>query len=288
MRIGITSDIHTDFSPSNHQIVDHLVDVAKHADLDILIICGDISPNIYTFTQTLSSFHDIKCKKLFVAGNHDIWVAGNTDRITSYQKYSLITKICEEIGFHHLGNSPFIAENVGFCGTIGWYDYTYKSDKYAISDSNYEKKVYQGNVWNDVNFAKWKLSDQKVSARFEADLQDQINSIKDKVSRIIVATHHVPFRECVKYRDELPWDFFSAFMGSYGLGRICFNEPLVTHALFGHTHFGFFQEISPKGYTNLARPNIQAVCSPIGYLTDPPDDLRQYAKEMLRIIYLSE
>jgi putative phosphoesterase len=241
MRIGITSDIHTDFSPSNRQIVNHLVDVVKHADLDVLIICGDVSPNIYTFTRTLSAFHDIPCKKLFVAGNHDIWV-GN-DEMTSHHKYLLITKICDEIGFHHLGDSSFIIGEIGFCGTIGWYDYTYKSDKYNISDGSYEKKVFQGNVWNDVNFARWRLSDQEVTARFEADLQDQINNVRNEVSRIMVVTHHVPFKECVKYRDELPWDFFSAFMGSRGLGRICFNESLVTHAFFGHTHLEFFQNL---------------------------------------------
>ena len=78
------------------------------------------------------------------------------------------------------------------------------------------------------------------------------------------------------YRDKLPWDFFSAFMGSAGLGKICLDEPLVTHALFGHTHSEFFEEVE----------SVWAICSPVGYLTDSPDDLRVYARSRLRIIDL--
>ena len=64
-------------------------------------------------------------------------------------------------------------------------------------------------------------------------------------------------KESVVYKGQLPWDFFSAFMGSRGLGEICVNEPLVTHALFGHTHF----RKSPK----LVR-GVTAISSPVGYL----------------------
>ena len=107
-----------------------------------------------------------------------------------------------------------------------------------------------------------------------AELQEQIDSVKDQVSRIIVVTRHVPFRECVTYHDKLPWDFFSAFMGSAGLGDICVKEPLVTHALFGHTHCECFEKIR----------GIQAVCSPVGYLTKPPENLRDHARKRLKVI----
>lgn len=279
MRIGVTSDIHTDISPANRRIVKHIADVAKQAELDVFVICGDISPDIMALSRTLSAFHDIghKCKKLFVAGNHDIWLIGLNKTVTSHDKYSLMTALCKEHGFSHLGDSPVVLGQVGFCGTIGWYDYSYKQDKYPISEKSYTRKSLGGSVWNDVNYARWNGSDPKIASQFERELQQQIDSIRDSVSRIVVVTHHVPFRECVVYRDKLPWDFFSAFMGSAGLGEICFDEPLVTHAFFGHTHSEFFEKV--KG--------IQAVCSPIGYLTDPPDDLRKYAQSRLKIIDLT-
>jgi putative phosphoesterase len=282
MRIGITSDIHTDISPANSQIVKYLVDAVRRAELDVFVMCGDLSPNIFTLSDTLSAFHDLGCKKLFVAGNHDVWVLRPTDKTTSQQKYDLITKICEENDVHHLGNSSIIIDRIGFCGTIGWYDYSYKSVRYPISENAYKRKIFQGSVWNDVNFARWKVPDPEIERQFEDELQGQIDSIRDRISRIIVVTHHVPFRECVIYRNELPWDFFSAFMGSAGLGEICFKEPLVTHAFFGHTHTEFFKEIKSQN------SSIYAVCSPIGYLTDPPGDLKEYARSRLKVINLPE
>lgn len=280
MRIGITSDIHTDISPANRKIVKHLANVANRAELDAFIICGDISPDMMTLAKTLSAFHIIgkNCKKLFIPGNHDIWLIGLGNNVTSHDKYSLMTSICEECGFHHLGGSPVVVGDVGFCGTIGWYDYSYKREKYKISEKSYMKKSLGGSVWNDVNYARWDGSDPEIAHQFEQELQEQIDSIKNQVSRIVVATHHVPFQECVMYKDELPWDFFSAFMGSKGLGEICVNEPLVTHAFFGHTHADFFKTID----------GVWTVCSPVGYLTKPPGDLYKYAESKISIIDLPD
>jgi len=278
LRIGVTSDIHTDISPANRKIVKHLADVARQAELDALVICGDISPDIMTLSKTLSAFHDVgrNCEKLFVAGNHDIWLIGLNKRVTSHDKYSLITAVCEECGFHHLGDSALVVDDVGFCGTIGWYDYSYRRDNYRISEKSYMRKTLGGSVWNDVNYARWDGSDPEIARLFERELQEQIDSVRHQVSQIIVATHHLPFQECVMYRDELPWDFFSAFMGSKGLGEICANEPLVTHALFGHTHGESFETVQ----------GVWAVCSPVAYLTDPPRDLKEYARSRLKILDL--
>ncbi len=285
MRIGITSDIHTEISPANRKIVKHLADIVKHSQLDVFIICGDISSSPLEFSRTISAFQDITCKKLLVAGNHDIWLAPKSGDITSYRKYDLITALCKEYDFHHLGDSATIVGKIGFCGTIGWYDYSFRSTEYEISDENYMSKTFGGSVWNDVNYAEWNAPDLEVAKGFEDDLQKQIDSIRDKVSRIIVATHHVPFRECVTYRSELPWDFFSAFMGSKGLGDICLDEPLVSHVFFGHTHKEFFMEIERQD--SRPQSSVLAVCSPVGYLTEPPADLRNYAKRMIKIIELT-
>ncbi|MGB9598131.1 MAG: hypothetical protein ACPL7B_17725, partial [Candidatus Poribacteria bacterium] len=59
-----------------------------------------------------------------------------------------------------------------------------------------------------------------------------------------------------------------------------------THSFFGHTHIEHFQEISPEKYTDMTRSSILAICSPIGYLTDSPIDLRQYALKMIKIVII--
>ena len=280
MRIGVTSDIHADVSEANQQIADLVAAAALESDLDVLAVCGDISPDIMTFSKTLTSLSklDPKCKKLFVAGNHDIWLPGTNKSITSYDKYSLITKVCSEHGFHHLGSSPLIIGEVAFCGTIGWYDYSFRNSRFQIPLMFYEGKTFGSSIWNDVNYARWNASDQEVEHRFETELRHQIASVRNSVSRIVVATHHVPFRECVTYKEKLPGDFFCAFMGSDGLGQICADEPLVTHVFFGHSHSPCVKQIG----------RIEAVCSPVGYLTDPPNDLQEYARSRLQIVELPE
>ncbi len=187
MRIGLTSDIHTDFSPANRKVVSHLVDLAGNAELDVFIICGDISPDSMTFSRTLLAFHNIddRCKKLFVAGNHDIWVINGNINITSHDKYLLITRLCKECGFHHLGDKPIVINNIGFCGNIGWYDYSYKSDKFNIPEKDYISKTYGTSVWNDVNYAKWNADDYQMARYFATNLKEQIDSIKDISSKII-------------------------------------------------------------------------------------------------------
>ena len=256
MKIGLISDLHTDVSPWNKALIPHLIDAIKAAELDIFVLAGDVTPNLSEFYEVLGEFNnaDLTCQKLFVPGNHDIWVSKDAN-MTSQQKCGVISEICQDHGFHSLIDAPYIIEKIGFCGTIGWYDYTFASDKYDFSAEQYAKKQLMGSVWNDKRYAKWGDPDPVVARRFEADLETQIASIRDDVSRIIVVTHHVPFRECVQYRGELPWDFFSTFMGSEGLGAQCLREPLVTHALFGHSHQVLDMQIR----------SVRAINAPIGY-----------------------
>ncbi len=269
MKIGLVSDLHIDASPWNKALVPHLVGAVAAAELDVLVVAGDIASHLVPLSETLNDFQlaNLECHKLFVPGNHDIWAIETPD-VTSEQKCDIISQICYECGFHPLMEKPFVTEKVAFCGTIGWYDYTFAPDGYGFSEDQYAKKKLMGAVWNDRRYAKWSDPDPVVARHFEADLETQIASIRNDVSRIIVVTHHVPFRECVQYRGELPWDFFSTFMGSKGLGAQCLREPLVTHALFGHSHQVLDRQIH----------SVRAINAPIGYLHERPTvDWQTYA-----------
>lgn len=273
MKIGLISDLHIDASPLNKQILPYIVDAAEEANLDLFVLAGDLSPNLLELAKILAAFTEssLTCPKLFVPGNHDIWVTRHP-HVTSQQKYCAIEKVCYECGFHPLSADPLVVNDIGFCGTIGWYDYSFRRESYKISIERYAAKQLFGAVWNDLKYAKWGTDDVEVAHRFENELQSQINTIKDSVLRIVVITHHVPFQACVRYRGKLSWDFFSAFMGSQGLGEICQKETLVTHALFGHSHFRFHQQIG----------DVTAICSPVGYLYEmPAQSLPAYAQERL-------
>ena len=273
MKIGLISDLHTDVTPWNKALVPHLIDAVSAENLDVLVIAGDLARHLVHLSETLNAFQlaDLTCKKLFVPGNHDIWAIETSD-VTSEQKCGIISELCHACGFHPLMDEPFITGKVGFCGTIGWYDYSFAPDGYDFSEDQYAHKELMGAVWNDKRYAKWGDADPVIARRFEADLERQIASIREDVSRIVVVTHHVPFRECIRYRGELPWDFFRAFMGSEHLGAQCLQEPLVTHALFGHTHHVLDMQID----------SVQAICAPVGYLHEKPTmALKAYAAQCL-------
>lgn len=276
MRIAATSDLHADVTPANRELVPYLVQVCREAAADVLLICGDVSPHLEKLGQVLAAFNDglPNCRKLFVAGNHDIWVQKTSPDLSSLCKYEKITHLCAQHGFHHLGSTPFVINKVGFCGTIGWYDYSFRQESYGLSEEQYAQKYHQGSLWNDLFYAHWGESDSQVARRFEEALQEQIEAVRPKSKRIIVATHHVPFRQCVVYRGELPWDYFNAFMGSQGLGDICLREPLVTHVIFGHTHVPMVKHIE----------GIMAICSPVDYLHKPPPDLLEYARRRVTFV----
>ena len=273
MKVGLISDLHTDVTPLNKQLVPHLIEAVKAAELDVLVIAGDLARHLVQLSETLNAFQlaDLACEKLFVPGNHDIWAIETPD-VTSEQKCSIISELCRECDFHPLMDVPLVKEKIGFCGTIGWYDYSFAPEDYDFSDAQYAEKELMGAVWNDKRYAKWADTDRAVARRFEAELETQIATIRDDVSRIIVVTHHVPFRECIRYRGELPWDFFRAFMGSKRLGEQCLQEPLVTHALFGHTHRALDMQIR----------SVRAISAPVGYLHEKPAmELQTYAAQCL-------
>ena len=273
MKIGLISDLHTDVTPLNKAIVPHLIEAVKAAQLDVFVLAGDLARHLIQLSETLNAFQlaDLACEKLFVPGNHDIWAIETPD-VTSEQKCEIISTLCYECGFHPLMDAPLIKGQIGFCGTIGWYDYSFAPAKYDFSDAQYAEKTLMGAVWNDKRYAKWSETDRGVARRFESALKAQIAALRGDVSRIVVVTHHVPFQACIRYRGELPWDFFRAFMGSKHLGEICLDEPRVTHVLFGHTHQALDMQIR----------NLQAICAPVGYLQEKPTiGLREYATQRL-------
>ncbi len=273
MKIGLISDLHTDVTSFNKALIPYLIDAVNAAELDVLVMAGDLARHLVQLSETLNLFHlaNLACEKLFVPGNHDIWAIETPD-VTSEQKCDIISKLCYECGFHPLMREPFITEKIAFCGTIGWYDYSFAPEGYTFSDTQYAEKELMGAVWNDKRYARWLDTDRVVAQGFENALEAQIADVRNRVASIVVVTHHVPFRECIQYRGELPWDFFRAFMGSEGLGACCLREPRVTHTLFGHSHRSVDMQLR----------NVRAICAPIGYLYQEPKlGLKAYASQCL-------
>ena len=268
MKIAYISDLHIDSLPEPSQIIDAINNRLLTIKPDVFIIAGDVAARTQLFESTLSAFSELPCEKLLVPGNHDIWVETTSleKGIHSGIKYTeIIPQICNRNNFTVLGQEPYTINGAGFAGTIGWYDYTLRNKKYdhRFSSETYRNKKFGARfTWNDLNFAHWMSShnkrknDEVVAREMEISLETQLQTLKQrKTSKIVVVTHHLPFQDMVLYPNRLPFDFFSAYMGSKGLGRIILNEPSVKYAICGHSHIK----------SSLTLGNLRAMKSPLGY-----------------------
>ena len=288
MKIAFISDIHVDSLPEPSHIVDAIRNRLLTIGPDVFIIAGDVAARTKLFEQTLRAFSELPCEKLLVPGNHDIWVETTSleKGIHSGIKYTeIIPQICSRNNFTVLGQDPYTINETGFAGTIGWYDYTLRNKKYdhLFSIETYRNKKFENRfTWNDLNFAHWmnshnkKQGDEVVAKEMEASLETQIRNLKQKnTAKIVVVTHHLPFQKMVLHPNRLPFDFFSAYMGSEGLGKIILNEPSVKYVISGHSHIK----------SSLTLGNLRAMKSPLGYRREwKTKDLEKLIEDRLSCI----
>ena len=159
MKIAYTSDIHIDSSKENAMIPQEILYQLKKNTPDVFIITGDISHSLKIIEQTLSAFRALSCMKLFVPGNHDIWI--ETDCPNSYTKYfKILPRVAKENGFIPIWIEPYILDTYGFCGSMGWYDYSFRDRNLNLPEEVYAEKRYKGHTWMDREYARFIIKEK--------------------------------------------------------------------------------------------------------------------------------
>jgi predicted phosphohydrolase len=266
MKIFAISDIHVDgknkgiaYSLPNKMLHHY----AKTKEQAILIILGDVSQNLPILHNFLKLFQNLPIPKLFLAGNHDVWVPEENDSLVKYMV--VLKEAVEDAGFHYLDKEPFIFNRIGFIGNIGWYDYSFKS-KFTVvppdiklvrkstaqyinwdelTNEDYSEKMLVGETngnlyvitsWNDRLYIHWDFTDPEFSLRCLKKIKQNFKEIDSKVDRIVFASHHVHFQEGVIVKNKLQWDYNNAFVGSKSIGDFILTQKKVDLLLFAHTH----------------------------------------------------
>ncbi len=245
MRVCCLGDLHYGGSR------DWLVNLANNSigeicgDSNIAVIVGDItvSGSLDHLKEALTIIKEVlePIPILFVPGNHDIYVTPEEhgQRINSLLKLQLFNSLVEKIGCIPLMKKPFILGNVGFVGSIGWYDYSFIPEWLGLSVEDYRAKTYGFYVWADKDYVKLPMSDEEFTLYLLNRFEEQIKEIYDKVDKVVIALHHIPFRELVHYKLRAEWDYFSTFMGSENFGyTIRKYSDKVKLVLYGHSHDG--------------------------------------------------
>lgn len=272
IRLAFTSDLHTDSHADNRHVWQEMVALLLDIQPDIFVCCGDIAADVQQFALTLFALERLTCPKLLVPGNHDVWVRDKNwlrQGITSRHKYDkLLPALCREAGFHPLWQTPFIFGDIAFCGSMGWYDYSFRNRAFDahFSRQDYHRKRFQSYQWNDGRFVYWRLpgqngsapgraSDEALAVHMAHQLNRQLQVAQRHASRIVAVTHMLPFQAMMVYHHDPRRDYFGAFMGSALLGDALQACPQVELVLSGHTH--------RKQTVRIGR--LTAHTSPLGY-----------------------
>jgi putative phosphoesterase len=233
LRLMVLSDLHVDH-PQNRARIPALVEAISSHSIDVLVLAGDISHKLADVEWVLGRFGELPCRRLFVAGNHDIWIVreGREDVHNSWDKLERLGAVARAAGFVFLEDENAVAGDLTFVGSMGWYDYTYANPGLGLSPADYTKKKFGDMTYMDRDYARWGMTDTDVVARLLAGLQRRLDAAADPVVHV---SHHVPKAELVLRRGNATWDFFNAYMGSTRTEGLLAQRG-VTRFVFGHTH----------------------------------------------------
>jgi putative phosphoesterase len=249
MKIIVTSDLHYGMREDGDESARALAKTICDEGGDVLLLCGDNARlPLKNTIDCLSLFKHFAGRKLVVAGNHDLWVNGDAP-FDSRDMYSVILpEIYHQCGFHGLDYAPTVINDIGFVGTVGWYDYSFREPALDLPLETYEKKILDdGTIWMDIRYIRWKYTDPEFTNLTLAKLREQISIVETKCETIIAALHHLPFENLVMRRADRAWSFANAFMGSAKYGEELLKHPTVKYAICGHTHV---QRAAQNGHMN--------------------------------------
>lgn len=269
MRIGLLSDIHVDINYSedgSDKTTPAICDAVLNNDLDLFISAGDISSDHELTLDVIRRIEKATGRDcLFISGNHDLWNEKHPGT-TAMENYTAMMAHP-----YNLSGGPIRLKNGwSAAGDTCWYDYSFGT-KELFSFDDFERRSYNGRVWQDSIKTVWNRPDKETHDWFLKRLESSIE--KTGSDNIIAVTHMLPIEEFTVPVPHPAWDYFNAFLGSRSLGELLSSEPRVRYSVSGHVHYR--REVT-KGDTCY-------ICQCLGYHTewrDNDDPFIEAAKSM--------
>ncbi len=243
LTLAVTADLHWGHR-RGVEANDHLADWVLEQRPDVLVLAGDVGSGD-NFAACLSRFASLPGTKCLVPGNHDLWVPHETaeDSLTRYQ--ATLPAISRQYGFHYLDQGPlyFPQEDLALVGSINWYDYTWALERlrsaFPGEEHRLQTKRFSRGRHNDANFVRWPLDDVRFTAQVVRVFEQQLTEALQRVSRVMVITHHPPLlgMSFPRETDDLDAWLWEAFGGNQAMQQLL-NEHADRIALVfcGHTH----------------------------------------------------
>lgn len=300
MRLAFVSDLHTDLSARNHALVDALVARARMLAADVFVVAGDLAESCDDIAASLQRLAAIPALRLYLAGNHDLFVDGNdaaAAAMTSQDKFEdVLPAIAASAGFGYLGLEPVWRGDIAFVGVPGWYDFSLRD---PILDVVADRHAYSTGFWRgsrayDRGHIFWPrgntphlpgehpagiggawAGDAEIAAAMLARLQSQLGMVRD-AAKVVAVVHVLPCLDLVQRGLFGDSAFFDAYLGSAALGDCIQAAGNVRLVLSGHLH----------RTAAVHRGGIRWLASPVGDARRSSLDLERLAEACLGCIDL--
>lgn len=254
MRMYFASDLHygvdSEGDAAVRALAGHLQPPRAGKD-DALVLVGDLAKDDATVRECLALFATFPGRKYAVAGNHDVWVDGES----SWTRYRRLSRLFRAAGFVPLEDGPAVVDGVGIAGSMGWYDYSFRDADLRIPYAAYRAKTYPGKpgpVWNDALLVSWGMTDEEMTSWQAERLERHLASL-DGCREKILAIHHVPTKRLLYHpRWLVPREirFANAFLGSERFARIACAHG-VDFVVNGHIHLAGMATIGATRFASI-------------------------------------
>jgi 3',5'-cyclic AMP phosphodiesterase CpdA len=199
MRLAFTADLHWGQRAEGDAATQALAAFLRAEPPDVLVLAGDVGTEDH-FAGCLALFADLPGRKALVPGNHDVWVRDGDPRGDSLQLYrDYLPRVAEQHGFHYLDSGPlFLPEaNLALAGSMNWYDYSWALPAlryFPDAEDRLRTKRFSRGRHNDANYVRWPLDDAGFTREVVTALEGHLDEARRRAGRVIVVTHHPPFR----------------------------------------------------------------------------------------------
>lgn len=196
-RAYIVADLHVDYwddsFPNSYPCGTrhhHPLVWGKPNDEDtVLVVAGDVSDNMDTTIQYISSLTTFYNEVLFIDGNHESCVS--YPELLSDPDISSMARKTHNAKIHFLADGPFTKDGIAYVGRCGWWDYVKEAEK--------ENEEYFSEWMPHLDSSQVTAFHENVGLKATEDyagiVQDLIKMENCKeVERIILVTHTIPHR----------------------------------------------------------------------------------------------
>jgi predicted phosphohydrolase len=271
MRLLVTADLHYNHARSKPLAID-LIERMNCAGGDGVLVIGDTAASDGAAIEECLAHFTLPGPRLFLCGNHELWTRDDDSHALFTRD---LPKRIAGIGWQWLETQPLIARGFAVVGTVGWYDYSFASERLAIPQRFYEAKISPGAAeylrrtdlledsanlprgaldivarWNDGKFVKLHRSDETFLDECLARLESHLEGAST-LPQVLVATHHLPFRELLPPPRYSQIEFAKAYLGSARLGELIRRYNNVRRVYCGHSHFGVSARVGDIRATNI-------------------------------------